>query len=79
MSLRLIDEINVQYEKHIRREVDEYDKKQEILNMKLSHNNQFLAVMIGHHLVQDESEKWYNNGIIQTAFSILVYCHVFDE
>ena len=57
MSLRLIDEINVQYEKHIRREGDEYDKKQEILNMKLSHNNQFLAVMIGHHLVQDESEN----------------------
>jgi len=57
VSLRLIDEIKVPFPSYIQKEDDEYNKKQEILNMKLSHNNQFLAVMVGHHLVQDESEN----------------------
>jgi len=47
----------VPFPSYIQKEDDEYNKKQEILNMKLSHNNQFLAVMVGHHLVQDESEN----------------------
>ena len=57
-SLRIIKEIEVPYPEFTMRECDEYKKKQEILNIKLSHNNQFLAVMVGHQLVNDESENY---------------------
>lgn len=57
-SFVIFDTIDVPHPEYIKHESDEYQKKLEILSMKLSHNSQFLAVMIGHQLINDESENY---------------------
>ena len=53
----MVQSFQIPFPEYLQGKFDEYRKKQKILNMKISQNYEFMAIIVGHELPLDESEN----------------------